>query len=261
MRRLWFSIAGSMMAMSALAAETTAIRDITPREPPPPKPIEDRRLPGEKRVQDGATWNTELARQVYELCPAESFIEATESGAGINEADARQDGNCALHSLMVRNDSQRAIQCKATLDYAKADHANRVHLESEQVIFPFDERALLRSYANAANVPPAFAAECVALPEKPLPPLNFPADCKPRVSAPPPDEFYPPGAKRRNEQGRVVLEFTLNPDSIPTLVRVAESSGFVDLDNAALQYSKYVRAENSCPGARMRLGIRFSIKD
>jgi protein TonB len=50
---------------------------------------------------------------------------------------------------------------------------------------------------------------------------------------PPPD--YPAAARRRGIEGRVVIEVTVGTDGAPTAVRIAESSGHRELDEAAAE--------------------------
>jgi TonB family protein len=242
----------------AAIAQTTAIQDVT-QQPTVVRPIEDRRLPGTRQTSGDATWNTELARQVYTFCPGEAIVEAVQSGSSPSEANDRQTGDCARNTLFVRNDSTVAIQCKAVLEYAKPDHSGDTKLETDRVIFPKAEYPVLRSYANASNMPRTYSASCVAIPAGPMPPLGTPPECRPSYSGPSPDDFYPPSSKRREEEGSVVLEFSVTADAVPADVRVAASSGFAELDTAALTYAKHLRAKGSCVGVRARVKVRFAI--
>jgi periplasmic protein TonB len=45
---------------------------------------------------------------------------------------------------------------------------------------------------------------------------------------------YPESARRRGQQGRVVLQVSVSPDGLPVTVSVAQSSGYSSLDAAAL---------------------------
>jgi TonB family protein len=238
----------TVFIVGAAVAQTTAIQDVTP-QPTEPRPIEDRRLPGTAQASGDARWNTELARQVYSLCPGEVIVEV----------NGRRAEDCARNSLMVRNDSKMAIQCKALLEYAKPDHSGDTHLEVDRVIPAMAEDAVLSSYADASNMPQAYSANCVAIPTGPLAPLGNPPDCRTSFQGPSPDDFYPPSSRRRDEQGSVVLEFTVTADTVPAEVRVAASSGFAELDTAALNYAKHLRAQGSCVGTRSRVKVRFTI--
>ena len=45
---------------------------------------------------------------------------------------------------------------------------------------------------------------------------------------------YPENARRRGQQGRVVLQVNVSPEGLPVAVTVAQSSGVPSLDAAAL---------------------------
>lgn len=46
--------------------------------------------------------------------------------------------------------------------------------------------------------------------------------------------IYPENARRRGQQGHVVLHVDVSADGVPSAVTVAESSGYASLDAAAL---------------------------
>jgi protein TonB len=58
---------------------------------------------------------------------------------------------------------------------------------------------------------------------------------------------YPNSARRRNEQGRVVVRAVVAPDGTPSSLTVAQSSGSPSLDDAALNA---VRAAHFTPATR-----------
>lgn len=228
---------------------TTAIQDVTPTPPPPPRPLQDGRLPGNKSANGDARWNTELAWELYEACPG-------------TVPNAQPGPRCTRHTLMVRNESAVPIQCKGVLEYSQANRAGETRAEADRVIFPWEEARVLRSDIDDEGKPANYSADCVAVPAGPLRTVNVAPECKPALSAPPLEQFYPPGAKRRGEQGAVVLEFTTT--TAPAAVKealVVQSSGFVDLDNAALSFSKRLKATSACDAFRMRLKINFKLED
>jgi TonB family protein len=260
-------ISSALIACVALAqgaetspAPTTAIQDVTPQPPVGPRPIEDRRLPGKQQVSGDAKWTTELGRQVYALCPGDAIIEALERGADLNEASAGMTGECARSTLFVRNDSAQPIQCKARLVYSRPDHAGQTILEEDRVIFAGTEDSVLLSYANASNAPRSFSASCFAV-SATATKFTLRPECRAAMKGPSPDDFYPPAAKKRNEQGGVVLDYELTATSIPADVRVVQSSGFAELDSAALKYAKQLSSTSKCVGERTRFKVLFKIHD
>jgi protein TonB len=108
--------------------------------------------------------------------------------------------------------------------------------------------------------------------DKPPPPAPPPP---PRVAGSPakmksavdPDQFYPPGAKRREEQGSPVVQACVGPNG--RLVRepvVTETSGFPELDGAAVKVAKanrYTPASEggtALPESCVKFKVKFVIK-
>lgn len=254
----FLACAASAQASEEKDAPSTAIQDVTPQ---PPRPIEDRRVPGGKKQSSGeAKWNTELGRQVFVRCPDEMVYEATKRGASLDVARQRVTGNCARNLVFVRNDSGLAIQCRVSLVYPKPDHWEQARTEEDAVIYPWMEDAVVYSYANEDNAPTDFTASCFAIPATPTP-YTSRAECRPAFEGPSPMDFYPPGSVRRSEEGAVVLEFQSTAESKLADVRVAQSSGFATLDSAALRYARHLRATSPCVGERIRFKVNFRLTD
>ena len=145
---------------------------------------------------------------------------------------------------------------------------------------------------RAVPSPPQDETPPEVKPEKPLPPdpsaLKFPEpkeerpNLKPqtltpkpapqqaRLDAPPkpkrnikPD--YPKGARQRGEQGDVVLEIRVNAEGTVDDVKVATSSGFAELDEAAVKAAKAARFSPARSGrdpvsSTARLKLQFKLK-
>ena len=91
-----------------------------------------------------------------------------------------------------------------------------------------------------------------------------------RVDAPPrpkrnirPD--YPKGARQRGEQGDVVLEIRVNAGGTVDEARVVESSGFAELDEAAVRAAKAAkfapaRSGREAVASTARLKLQFKLK-
>jgi len=56
--------------------------------------------------------------------------------------------------------------------------------------------------------------------------------------APSPDDYYPPASKRREEQGEIVIRAHIAPTSCATEFAVVASSGYPELDQAALRVAE-----------------------
>jgi protein TonB len=108
--------------------------------------------------------------------------------------------------------------------------------------------------------------------DKPPPPAPPPP---PRVAGSPakmksavdPDQFYPPGAKRREEQGSPVVQACVGPNG--RLVRepvITETSGFPELDGAAVKvakanrYTPAMEAGTALPESCVKFKVKFVIK-
>ena len=104
-------------------------------------------------------------------------------------------------------------------------------------------------------------------PSSPIPPI---APRQARLDAPPkpkrnirPD--YPKGARQRGEQGDVVLEIRVNAEGTVDDVKVATSSGFAELDEAAIRAAKAAKFSPARSGhdpvaSTARLKLQFKLK-
>jgi len=108
--------------------------------------------------------------------------------------------------------------------------------------------------------------------DKPPPPAPPPP---PRVAGSPakmksavdPDQFYPPGAKRREEQGSPVVQACVGANG--RLVRepvITETSGFPELDGAAVKvakanrYTPAMEGGTALPESCVKFKVKFVIK-
>lgn len=105
-------------------------------------------------------------------------------------------------------------------------------------------------------------------PPAPPPPPRVAATSAKMRSSPDVDRFYPPGAKRREEQGSPVVQACVGPNG--RLLRdpvVTETSGFPELDGAAVQVAKasrYIPATeggSAVPESCVKFKVKFVIKN
>ena len=76
---------------------------------------------------------------------------------------------------------------------------------------------------------------------------------------------YPKGARQRGEQGDVVLEIRVNAEGTVDAVKVATSSGFAELDEAAIRAAKAAKFSPARSGrepvaSTARLKLQFKLK-
>ena len=100
--------------------------------------------------------------------------------------------------------------------------------------------------------------------------ISQPAPRQARLDAPPklrrnikPD--YPKGARQRGEQGDVVLEIRVNAEGTVDDVKVATSSGFAELDEAAVKAARAAKFSPARSGhdpvaSTARLKLQFKLK-
>ena len=100
--------------------------------------------------------------------------------------------------------------------------------------------------------------------------LQQPAPRQARLDAPPrpkrnirPD--YPKGARQRGEQGEVILEIRVTAEGTVDDVKVATSSGFAELDEAAVRAAKVAKFSPARSGhepvvSTARLKLQFKLK-
>ena len=100
--------------------------------------------------------------------------------------------------------------------------------------------------------------------------ISQPAPRQARLDAPPkprrnikPD--YPKGARQRGEQGDVVVEIRVNAEGTVDAVKVAISSGFPELDEAAVRAAKAAKFSPARRGrdpvaSTARLKLQFKLK-
>ena len=107
-------------------------------------------------------------------------------------------------------------------------------------------------------------------PSPPSPPSLSSHLAQARLDAPPRPKRtirpeYPKGARQRGEQGNVVLEIEVGADGACTVATVVESSGFAELDEAALKAARAARFTPARAGDRpvdstARLTLTFRLK-
>jgi TonB family protein len=218
-------------------------------------------VPGATHEEGETKWTDSLARDASEVCANTSMVGAVSTGRPSDQKPRDDAADCVRNSVLLRNDSPRPVQCQALLDLETPDEGGSLRREAEMVIFPGVQVTGLASYGPAAMVPKSFSSKCAIVPASLQPEEPIPEGCHAEISGPSPDDFYPPGAKRRNEQGRVVLEYSIVEGSNkPENVLLLGSSGFQDLDNAALKFAKRIRVK-ACVERRHRLNVSFKLND
>jgi len=107
-------------------------------------------------------------------------------------------------------------------------------------------------------------------PPKAVPAPPAPAPRQARVDAPPRPKRairpeYPKGSRQRGEEGQVTLEIEVGSSGACTAVRVVTSSGFAELDEAAVRAARGARftpakSEGRSVASTARLTLDFKLK-
>lgn len=240
-----------MRAMLALALGTAVSLPASAVDPFPTVMIE-----GASRVDGEARWSFALWRAGIDAC-------RSPPRAGDEDFKGWRSGAvCVRSTVVVKNDSTRPLQCKLAIEVPIAREQERRHAEALHVVLPGTETAGVSVMGEAAELPHSFSATCRIIPE------SFPANldelkaCELKLESPPSRDYYPWASMTRGDEGDTILEFALDPKTRKVVdPMVIASSGFADLDNAALDLSEGIRGKSKCPDHRFRLKVRFRLHE
>ncbi len=99
------------------------------------------------------------------------------------------------------------------------------------------------------GLPIAFTPE-VALP--PPPPQQPPARRSIEISAPSIDDYYPEESIKKGEQGSVKVKICYNAEGRVTSAALTQTSGYLDLDDAAVSMGRNYRFKSSVKGEALK---------
>ena len=174
----------------------------------------------------------------------------------------------------------------ATLDLSSVELSFAEQVEETQPIAAAPEILQQKVRPSVAEKPPEVKLERTLPPDPSSPKFPEPKEERPnlkhqtstpqpaprqaRLDAPPkpkrnikPD--YPKVARQRGEQGDVILEIRVNAEGTVDDVRVATSSGFVELDEAAMKAARSAKFSPARSGhdpvaSTARLKLQFKLK-
>lgn len=193
-------------------------------------------------------------------CSGAAILAAQERDPTLEAKMQTDVSGYACYFLRLRSEATQRIQCNLRFELPGTNPKKPVVVEEDVVLDPQSERYALETLAPASTTPRP-ASRCFAIPEtasvyKPRP------ECRGEMNVPPPSRYYPAGSKRREEEGDVVLDYTVvKKSTLPMDVRVVKSSGFADLDTAALKIAGNSAMKHLCPNQRYRLKISFKLAD
>jgi len=201
--------------------------------------------PGVRHDEGGAQWTDSLRQWVTEGCVERYRAQ------GLPEI-------CGDYYIGVQNLTAGVLHCLTTLDLSGPNEKGLTHIEQHMVLAA-NERSANASRGPLSSVPLSFASKCHAVPAIAAP-MKASSDCPIEATLDNPDDFYPPGPIRRQETGETVIEFTADPGSVSARdIALVQTSGFVDLDSAAIRLGRALRISSSCASQRIRRSILFDM--
>lgn len=167
---------------------------------------------------------------------------------------------CLYRAVHVRNDSDETLECKGEITYAGTDSQGRPTVTSQLLVTGRGTFLLVESLAKQGTDAQTFDAACKVRPK--LAALDTPANCKYEVVKPISiADYYPGASQEADEEGPVVVEFTLSGKAArPTDVRAVSSSMYPRLDEAAVKAVGDMVMSSSCGKARFRLKLSFQLQ-
>jgi TonB family protein len=167
---------------------------------------------------------------------------------------------CLYRAVHVRNDSDETLECKGEIAYAGTDSKGQPTTTSKLLVGGRGTFILTEGLAKQGTNADTFDAQCTVRPK--LPPLDTAANCKYEVVKPVSiADYYPAASQDADEEGPVVVEFTLSGKAArPTEVRAVSSSMYPRLDEAAVKAVGDMVMSSSCGKARYRLKLSFQLQ-
>jgi hypothetical protein len=183
----------------------------------------------------------------------------------LRECTANTAGNCKgvrrLAYLQANNQGNEYLRCKFELDSRDFATGEKSTNERETLLPPKATRTLYFGKVGELGGNEDLRVSC-------QPVANLAANVaagKCRVTTtgvPSVSDFYPPGAKRRNEEGRVVVYVLLDKkEGQPSLVELKDSSGFPELDVAGVKMGTYMAFKGDCDVGYSSVAISFRLQD
>lgn len=214
-------------------------------------------------------------RLALRAAPREEKLKASASGRGftvnlvgyddLRECVANTTGNCRgvrrLAYYDAQNKGDEYLRCRFTLTHREFATGKPSTLERETLLAPRTTRRLIAGRVGEVGKSGDLRATCA-------PVTGLAADvaagrCKAvTTGVPSVSDFYPPGSRRRNEEGRVALYVWLDkPEGQPAIVELMGSSGFPELDQAGVKMGSYMAFKSDCDHGWLQVAVAFRLQD
>lgn len=214
-------------------------------------------------------------RAALTAAPREEKLKPSASGAGwsvalvgfddLRECAANTAGNCKgvrrAAYFDASNQGAEYLRCKFALDHRDFGLDSKATNERETLLPPRSARRLYAGRVGETAGPQDLRVTCAPVPGLAA---NVAANkCKVTTTGVPSvADFYPPGSKRRNEEGRVVLNVWMDQkEGNPAMVELKETSGFTELDAAGVKMGSYMAFRGECDQGYTSVAIAFRLAD
>jgi TonB family protein len=207
--------------------------------------------------------------------PREEKLKAAASGKDwsvnlvayddLRECAANTAGNCRGVRRAVyfdaANQGAEYLRCKLALDSRDFALGTKATAERETLLPPRASRRMLAGRVGEMAGAPDLRVSCA--PVAGLAANVAAGKCRVTTTGVPSvSDFYPPGAKHRNEEGRVVLNVWMDQKSgHPALVELKDSSGFAELDIAGVKMGSYMAFAGECDQGYTSVAVAFRLAD
>jgi TonB family protein len=214
-------------------------------------------------------------RAALKAAPREEKLKPTASGAGwsvgvvafddLRECAANTANNCKgvrrAAYFNASNQGAEYLRCKFALDHRDFGLDSKATNERETLLPPRATRRLFAGRVGETDGSQDLRVTCTPLTGLAANVTNN--KCKVTTTGVPSvADFYPPGSKRRNEEGRVVLNIWMDQkEGNPALVELKETSGFNELDRAGVKMGSYMAFRGDCDQGYTAVAISFRLAD
>ena len=167
--------------------------------------------------------------------------------------------SCVWHRLVVDNQTANTLECRGRIAYDGVNREQLGKVEHPMVIESNSRQAVLADTTKPEVKSVSQSVECTVRP--PLDDSKLTLSCKPILIKKPSGIDYPPASRRANEEGPVMLEFSLsNKEGAPTDIVVVGSSLWPKLDESAKKYVAQHTGITDCKKGRFRMPLTFRLR-
>lgn len=217
---------------------------------------------------------TSQRRDALAAPPREEKLKASASGSGwaldlvgfddLRECAANTAGNCKgarrVAFIEATNRGTEYLRCKLTLDHRDFGTGDKQTLERDTLLPPQASRRLIMGRIGEVADKGDLRGECTPLTG--LAAKVTAGQCKAvTTGVPSVDDFYPAGARAREEEGSVRLwAYMAQKEGHPAVVELMGSSGYPELDRAGIQMGTYMAFATDCDQGYLPFVITFKLR-